>query len=203
MRPAKKSKFAKKNQTNNFPLDFYNRAFAILAYTYGSGPDQSYILPEPAEEVTVKEENRQPFQSRIVDLRLRRNQDQREKVQIEHDEKIQNSYEKYEQMIINSSEDIESVFEPEQAVRPDVPLYLQNIHNDERINSWKYRRKKRPHPMDMKKIEKEYTARLNKSREIGVKRATNRAQLYQQQCGNSCQTDTDQNSSDNYYEVYD
>ena len=81
---ANKSNIAKKEiTTDNFPFEFYNRAFEILAYLYKSGPEQSTILPNPTEEIAVKEENKYPFQSRIVDLRLRRTQDQRASVQKE------------------------------------------------------------------------------------------------------------------------
>lgn len=176
---ANKSSISKKEiTTDNFPFDFYNRAFEILAYLYKSGPEQSTILPNPTDEITVKEENKYPFQSRIVDLRLRRNQDQRASVQKESNKIFSNEYKKYGKLIKNDNDDIISAFEVEQAVRPDIPLYLQNVIKDEKENSWKYRRKKRPNPMNMKKIEKEYTERLKTSEKTGINRAKRRYAQY-------------------------
>lgn len=176
---ANKSSISKKEiTTDNFPFDFYNRAFEILAYLYKSGPEQSTILPNPTDEITVKEENKYPFQSRIVDLRLRRNQDQRASIQKESNKIFSNEYKKYGKLIKNDNDDIISAFEVEQAVRPDIPLYLQNVIKDEKENSWKYRRKKRPNPMNMKKIEKEYTERLKTSEKTGINRAKRRYAQY-------------------------
>lgn len=183
---SSKSHIAKKEATTDtFPLDFYSRAFEILAYLYKSGPEQTTTLPNPDGEFSVKEENKYPFQSRIVDLRLRRNQDQRASVQAESSQAFLKSYKKYENLIKNNDDDIISVFEPEQAVRPDVPLYLQNVIKEEKENLWKYRRKKRPNPISMKEIEKEYSKRLENSKRIGIDRAKHRYDIYHHQAENT------------------
>lgn len=180
-----KSHIAKKEETTKtFPLDFYSKAFKILAYSYKSGPEQSTILPNPENVSTTKEENKYPFQSRIVDLRLRRNQDQRTSVQEESSQLFLKSHKKYENLIKSNDDDITSVFEPEQAVRPDVPLYLQNVIKEEKENLWKYRRKERPNPISMKKIEKEYSKRLENSKKIGINRAKHRYDYYHHQAPN-------------------
>lgn len=182
---SSKSHIAKKEATTDtFPLDFYSRAFEILAYLYKSGPEQTTTLPNPDGEFSVKEENKYPFQSRIVDLRLRRNQNQRASVQTESNQTFLSSYKKYKNLIRSNDDDIIPVFEPEQAVRPDVPLYLQNVIKEKEEDSVKYRRKKRPNPISMKEIEKEYSKRLKNSKKVGINRAKHRFNYYQNQAEN-------------------
>lgn len=178
---TKKSRFPKKEETtDNFPVDFYYKTFALLAYAYKSGPEQTYKLPKPNNIGEIKEDKSHPFQSRIVDLRLRRIQNTRNKIQVESNQKILDSYDQIEELINEYKDnDIESIFQPEKVALSDVPLYLQNIQNDEKNDHLKNQRKKRANPIDLKTIEKQYTERLKRSEQIGKQRAKDRFLMYQ------------------------
>ena len=182
MNPTNKSKIAKSQQTtDNIHQDFYNRAFAILAYMYSSGPAVDYILPKPSQtnqNEGLPEESKPAFQSRIVDLRLRRYQDTNDDVYMESNQKYMDSYADIQNLLQDEMEDITPVFTPEQADRPETPLYVRNYIHEQKMNQRKYRRRKPHMEMDYKKIEKEYSERIKKAQEIGIKRAEERYNTY-------------------------
>lgn len=171
-----KSPYQEANKGQNVNCDFCKNVFNLLANTYGipSDPQIQLNFPNNAEKI-VNEDKSSSFQSRIVDLRLRRQQETLIQLQKEKNDAISSMIEEVYQKLRDNSDDIDDAFAAEKANRSDVPLYLRNteyeIRNEERYQ----KARKSPHkPMNMKNITREYTNRLERSRVIGTTRAEKR-----------------------------
>ena len=169
-----KSSHAKK-QEYNVNNDFMRNVFNLLAASYSMPSESQIPLKFKDEEKEPQEDKSQAFQSRIVDLRLRRQQEQLVQYQIESNQKISGMIEDIAQKLKENSEDIDEVFEPEKAERFDVPLYLRNTDYDRKREDRYNREIRSPHkPMNMKNIQREYTNRLERAQVIGTARAEKR-----------------------------
>ena len=171
-----KSPYQEANKGQNVNCDFCKNVLNLLANTYGipSDPQIQLNFPNNAEKI-VNEDKSSSFQSRIVDLRLRRQQETLIQLQKEKNDAISSMIEEVYQKLRDNSDDIDDAFAAEKANRSDVPLYLRNteyeIRNEERYQ----KARKSPHkPMNMKNITREYTNRLERSRVIGPTRAEKR-----------------------------
>lgn len=171
-----KSPHIETKSEQNVNCDFCKNVFNLLASTYGIPADPLIELNFPEkDEKTVNEDKSSSFQSRIVDLRLRRQQETLIQLQNDKNEAISSMIEDVYQKLIANSEDIDDAFEADKANRSDVPLYLRNIDNDYKIEEKYAKARRSPHkPMNMRNIEREYTNRLERSRVIGTTRAEKR-----------------------------
>lgn len=171
-----KSPYQETNKGQNVNCDFCKNVFNLLATTYGIPADPQIKLNFPEKtEKTPTEEKSSSFQSRIVDLRLRRQQETLVQLQNDKNEAISSTIEEVYQKLRSNTEDIDDAFEAEKANRSEVPLYLRNIDNDFKNDERLTKSRKSPHkPMNMKNIAREYTNRLERSRVIGTTRAEKR-----------------------------
>ncbi|OHS96679.1 hypothetical protein TRFO_09839 [Tritrichomonas foetus] len=164
-----------KEPEQNINCDFCRNIFNMLASSYGMPTDPQIPLHFKKDKKTVSEEKSPAFQSKIVDLRLRRQQEQRSQIQDDSNVRISSLIEEVSQKLKDNLEDIDDVFQPEKANRSDVPLYLRNTEYDHRAEERYERARRSPHqPMNMKSITKEYTNRLERSQIIGTARAEKR-----------------------------
>ena len=200
-----KSPYQETKQDQNINCDFCKNVFNLLATTYGIPADPLVKLNFPEKtEKTPSEEKSSSFQSRIVDLRLRRQQETLIQLQNDKNEAISSIIEEVYQRLRANSEDIDDVFEADKANRSDVPLYLRNIDNDFKNDERLTKSRKSPHkPMNMKNIAREYTNRLERSRVIGTTRAEKRVLKMQMHALENSIPNQNINSNDMYEDYYD
>ena len=162
---------------------FFVSAFEGLLGNYGIDYEAPMKIPNPPpKEQPATKKGRDTgacsFQSRIADLRLKRAQDQADSIYADADKKIENDIARYANAIAGTpSSNIAKAFEAERAERPDVPLYIRN--NDKHEMIW-WKEKKPPRPINMAKIQKEYSERLKLAETTGKNRAMNRKKKLEQ-----------------------
>ena len=155
----------RQKECSNIEEEFCIRAMSLLASLYEAQPSTKEILTfPPAKKMTIKGEKKIAFHSNVADLRLRRFEDQKGKLLGQIDANIGQRIEEMTDILKNSPVDLDDVFMPEQAKRPDMPKYLVSQERDEKFLRELGMRKKY-HPMAMQTIQREYSKRLEKAKE--------------------------------------
>lgn len=168
----------KQKPCENVEEELCTRAFSLLVSLYEEHPSTKEILTfPPAKKVTLKKEKPVPFHSSIADLRLLRSEDQRQKTLTQVDENIAQRIADMTEVLKSSPVNLDEIFMPEEANRPEIPKYLQNQNLDEKLEQELYKRKGY-HPMKMQEIQKEYTKRLDSAQKKGIERAKRRAERF-------------------------
>ncbi|OHT03608.1 hypothetical protein TRFO_28981 [Tritrichomonas foetus] len=154
--------------------------------------------PFPIIEGDAVPESKHAFQSRVVDLKLRRQTEKNSEVQKEFNSNLADQNDMYseyynQEEIMNIN--IDDAFAPQAVERPQNYKYLSHAQKDSVVQKKPANNK----GINMKKITKEYQARLNQAKEKGINRAKRRAEKMQK--GYPCYYG-DQNapSGDNYYQ---
>ena len=158
-------------------LEFCTRALSLLASFYEATPSTEPITTFPPVNSTksIQSERKIEFHSNIVDLRLRKQEDQRQNSLQKMDESIRKQADEIEQKLKTSHVDIDDAFEPEHADRPETPLYITNaIRAEEKEEALLMRRQRKP--VDMATMTKQFTKRAEEAKKRGEERARNRVQ---------------------------
>lgn len=151
---------------------FCMNVFNLLASTYGMPSNPLWIFKPDPEAKTITEEKSSSFQSRIVDLRLRRQQENIAEQANKQNEYLASTIEEVYQKLKEETEDIEDAFAAETANRSEMSFSKRTLTNDT-DNSPRFQRpKKSPYQsLNMKNIENEYSTRLEQSYRKGKARA--------------------------------
>ena len=160
------------------PTLFFLQAFEQLCYKYdqnyeptASFPKAPKSKPPPAKKSEIKEARLCTFQSKIADIRLKKQQAQIAEARVQAENSISQQIEEYRTASEQTQRDVSEAFKRERAVRSDVPLYLRNQQKDEEAQRWKSKKSK---PINMPQIRKEFSERLKRSEQLGKTRAINR-----------------------------
>ena len=165
------------NRQAPITTDFCKRAFQLLAscYRLENPPSMKFAAANTENKKRMPEKN-QAFQSKIVDLRMRRQQDQLEAVRTQKLKEIQSNVDQISKRLAEKNENIDEAFLNEKVAKPDIPIYLRNAEKFERRVEFEQERAKCiPYkPMNMLEVEKLFTYRLAKAKESGEMRARQR-----------------------------
>lgn len=166
---------SKKIDEKHFNREFYIYMFRQMAGKYGISPDQYNQFPE-SKHKEQKEENKPALQSRIIDLRLRRQNDPSNSKTNEVNEKISTRVDQIFNKMGGQESNIDDIFTAEKANRSELPLYLKNEEKDENQKDQftATHRERKYESMDMHAISQQFTMRLARSKQIGEDRATKR-----------------------------
>ena len=138
-------------------------------------------LPNPTEEEiqnsNQKPESKHAFQSRVADLKLRRITNKTHLLQDSFNENLKQQLKDYDEHCNSEnvvSTNIDDAFNPP-APKYNSYKYVENMQNVQEP------REKKPakQALDMKKINREYQARLDEAKEKGINRAKRRAERLQ------------------------
>lgn len=169
----------KQKECADVEQEFCTRALSLLASFYETPSTSEILTFPPAKKVEVPAPDRKiAFHSNVADLRLKRSQDQLAKENVSINQNIASRIEEMAETLKTSSVDLDEIFMPEQAERPELPKYLMNQQEDEKRERELLKRGQYK-PMDMTKIQQEYTRRLEAARQKGVDRAKHRAERQQ------------------------
>ena len=198
---ATPTKTAKQKECEDVEQELCTRALSLLASFYETPPSTTEISTfPPAKKIDLPEIDRKiSFHSNVADLRLKRSVDQQAKENQSLQQNVASRIENMAETLKDNDVDLDDVFMPEKAERPELPKYLQNLQRDEEIMQGLM--KKPLHiPMDMLKVQREYTRRLEIARKKGIERAKNRIQRQQKGEAGSPSLSTYKSSfSDRYY----
>lgn len=172
--PVKEKKQKRVPECEDVELEFCQRALSLLTSFYET-PSTSEILNfPPAKKVDLPPpEKKVPFNSSVIDLRVRRTQEQQKNDLVNINESIATRVEEMSEVLRSSNVNLDDVFLPEQADRPEKPRYLLNQELDEKAEAER-KRTNRNAPLDMETVEKEYKQRLKKSQQKGLLRCQRR-----------------------------
>lgn len=159
------------------PTLFFLRAFEQLCSAYNNEYEPETTFPKAPKVKTQKKTDNDlrkcTFQSKIADVRLRKERVQIEEARVKVSEDINKLIEEF-RSDSTEQKDVSEAFKREIAVRSEVPLYIRNELKDQEAEQLKS--KKSRAPMNMSQIRKEFTERLKRSEELGKTRALNRKQ---------------------------
>lgn len=168
----------KQKPCENIEEELLTRVFSLMVSMYEVQPSTKEILTfPPANKVEVKKDKPVQFHSSISDLRLMRSEDQRQKTLVQVDRDITQRIEDMTEVLKTSPIDLDEIFMPEEADRPEIPKYLRSQQADDKAWEELFKRKEY-HSMNMQDIQKEYTRRLNSAQKKGIERAKRRAERF-------------------------
>ena len=169
----------KQKECADVEQEFCTRALSLLASFYETPSTSEILTFPPAKKVDVPPPDRKiAFHSNVADLRLKRSQDQLAKENVSINQNIATRIEEMAETLKTSTVDLDDIFLPEQAERPELPRYLVNQQLDEKRER-ELVKKPTYKPMDMTQVQHEYTRRLEAARKKGVERAKHRAERQQ------------------------
>ena len=184
---GKAGKEQEENETGNLTTDFCKRTFQLLASCYHlEGPPPLRFASATTGKKRLPEKG-PAFQSKIVDLRMRRNQEQLETARNQKLKVLDGNLDEISRRLSEKSENIDEAFLNEKAPKPDIPAYIRNAEKYERkVELDTERAKCVPYkPMNMLEVEKLFTYRLAKAKESGEQRAKERVlrmRMHASQC---------------------
>jgi hypothetical protein len=145
----------------------------LLALAYESSPGDLFTdvfkFPRAAGQPPPPDRTIE-FNSPIADLRLRRHTEQKQSESTANDEKIAGRVEELLAILKSSEVNLDSVFLPPKASRPEKPRYIEIAEAELARGS----QKRKYQPMDMAQITREYSKRCDEAGRRGVKRAKQR-----------------------------
>lgn len=176
MKATKRGEKAKPAPPADINKEFCQRFLSLMVSFYDE-PSMNPIItfPQTVSDPEAKEETYQPFQSRVIDLRLRRMQDKLEEFQINQNEKIENNLNKIDKKQQELHPELDDLFAPETVQRSSVPYHVQAQQKDAERNAWHMRNRKNK-PIDYQEVEREYKQRLVQSKQTGEARAKQRVE---------------------------
>jgi hypothetical protein len=153
--------------------EFFTRFYDLLYTNYHNEepkPIETFPPMKPGSE--AKAETQQAFNSKIVDLRIKRAFDKKLNNK-EHEETNEtDEKDKFEKRMENNEEQIDEVFEKVGITISPIPTYIANQMKDEvELKAKNERKNKR---VNMKEVEAEFTRRLKQSEQRGRERALRR-----------------------------
>lgn len=173
--PVKSQKTKRAPECEDVDQEFCKRALSLLTSFYETPTADEILTFPPAMKVDVPPpDKKHNFNSNIVDLRLRRAQDQQPNAMDELNKLLEQRVEEMSKDLKESNANLDDVFMADKVNRPEVPRYLANIQKDLKREARAGRNKYREPPMDMKKIQTEYKERLEQSKLRGTERLRNR-----------------------------
>lgn len=155
--------------------EFCLRALSLFASLYGSpSTEEITTFPPPKSQKIPPPEKSIPFNSPIIDHRLRRNQEKRASTFENQSKLLSLQAERISEKLDSEDNDcnLEEIFAPEKATRTEKPKYILNEEMDRKIEQDK--REQKPKPLDMKEIQKQFKARLEASKKRGKERSAQR-----------------------------
>lgn len=154
--------------------EFCKRALSLLTSLYENPTADEIITFPPAAKVDVPPPDKKlNFNSNIVDLRLRRAQDQQVQAIEELNKLLESRVDEMSKDLKESNINLDDVFMADKVDRPEVPRYIANIQKDQKRLA-KVGRNMYREPMDMEKIQTEYRERLKQSKAKGIERLNRR-----------------------------
>lgn len=168
--PVQSHKTKQVPECEDVDQEFCKRALSLLTSLYETPTADEIISFPPSSKVDLPPPDKKlNFNSNIVDLRLRRAQDQQIKAIDDLNSLLASRVDDMSKDLKESNINLDDVFMADKVNRPEVPRYIANIQKDQKRLA-KVGRNMYREPMDMKKIQTEYRERLEKSKERGTER---------------------------------
>lgn len=153
----------------NVEEEFCKRTLNLMTAFYENLPIAEILNFPPVEKVEVPQEKKCQFNSSIVDLRLKRAQENQQKLIREYNEKYDSHINEVKEMLKSSTSTLDDVFHSEPVDRPPKPLYIMNAEKDKEAEKVIKRRYMKS--LNILKMEPIMKERLQESEKRGKERA--------------------------------
>ena len=172
--PSKTPK--KQTPTRSVEDEFSYRVLGLMTSFYELTNFNEYLgFPNYENQTTEQNDKTQeksyPFNSTITDLRVKKVYDSKDQVNETYNQHIEEMITEFNNDKQENYDDLHLAFMPEQAERPEVPLYMINQQKD--LEAFKTKR----NPvklLNVTDIESEMKPRLEKSKQRGIERSRQR-----------------------------
>jgi len=173
--PNSKQKTEKELNESDILDDYLKKSFTLMSSCYYPQNEDIFqnLYSRTATGRSIPEK-KVSFPSSLADLKLKRFTESRISSLAAQKEQFEQKVEMTSRAIRENSVDLNNVFSLETKKTMKKPLYLVNAENDQMIAQ--KQKDFRNKPLDMLKIEKEYTQRLEKSAKKGKERMLLRKQ---------------------------
>ena len=159
------------SKDENFVDNFCTEAFNLFSSFYSNDFPKEYVdFEKSIENSNEKEENEEKVSIQIVDCRLKVKRIKLNKEINQKKQNLETKIDEISQKLQNSNENIDDRFEQEKANRNSIPLYAMQKEQTSKTSQQKTQHQ----PMDMKKIIKLQTQRLESSKQRGIDKAIGR-----------------------------
>lgn len=157
----------------------FTRRFLTLFTSFYDTPSTEEIVTFPPvktdESTDVKSPTRvPPFHSGVWDLRLKKAVDARLTADQITSNSLSEQVLQLRESLASEPPDLNDVFIPSKASRPEIPLYLQNLQKEEELIKESFRSHTRAHPLDLAAMAQQFTQRLNRQKALAKERRQRR-----------------------------
>ena len=165
----------------NVELEFTQRFLTLFTSFFDTPSTEEILTFPPAPENAVSDLDSQtpqkipPFHSGVWDLRLKKAVEARQTNDQLTSDSLSEQVLQLRDSIAAESPDLQEIFVPEKAERPEIPLYLQNIEKDRQALLATFKPpKKKPLSLGIAEFEKLFTERLRRQKAIQKERRKRR-----------------------------
>ena len=154
---------------------FFSKSFQLFLNEFDQSQDTNAIvnIPPMKNEIEPKAEAKTSFNSRITELRIKRNHDNTIANHKEQASTLEKRMKRLEELSKNNQDNIDDAFKKESAERAEIPAYIR--HEEEDLEKMKTRRSAQSRKsIDIANTVKQFEKRLKESQENGEKRAKER-----------------------------
>ena len=172
----------KKQQTvsnENLQAEYFNHVLDLMIscyeptnyYDFMEFPDVEKKDGNGQESNGKNQDKKHPFNSSVTELRVLKILETRKNLKNTNEEKDNQIINDFNNETNVNFDDLEQALKPEQAERPETPLYVINQRKDAENDVTKH---SRPKPISVAEMEKEMKEKLKQSRERGLLRTRQR-----------------------------
>ena len=170
-----RTKQQKENYCENINEEFCQRAFSLF-FSFYENPSIEEIntFPPVKPDPTKNTKKKNNIQKSIIDLRLKRLQEQKQTEAKQIVEEIEDNIIEMADTLRGSDINLDQVFLPEPAQRPEKPKYLINQEKD--IEASRRRERPRSEGINIIATQEKFQKKLDDSAKRGIERAQKRIQ---------------------------